>query len=104
MPKTGPQMASPRDYYEVLELTREAGEEELKAAYIKLARKYHPDFNPGDETAEVKFKEVTAAYEVLHDPEKRRATIATATPASTAPPWAALAAARASTHSSSSPA
>lgn len=71
MPTTGPQMASQRDYYEVLELTREAGDEEIKAAYIKLARKHHPDFNPGDEEAEVKFKEVTAAYEVLHDPEKR---------------------------------
>jgi molecular chaperone DnaJ len=65
-------MASKLDYYRILEVERSANEEELKDAYLKLARKYHPDFNPGDEkTAEAKFKEVTEAYEVLRDPEKR---------------------------------
>jgi molecular chaperone DnaJ len=61
-----------RDYYDVLGLTRGASTQEIKRAYRKLARKYHPDVNPGDKTAEGKFKEVTAAYEVLSDQEKRR--------------------------------
>ena len=61
-----------RDYYEVLGLSRGASEEEIKRAYRKLARKYHPDMNPGDPTAEEKFKEISEAHEVLTDPEKKR--------------------------------
>lgn len=62
-----------RDYYEVLGLAREAGDEDIKRAYRKLAIKYHPDKNPGDKTAEEKFKEVGEAYEALSDPQKRAA-------------------------------
>lgn len=60
-----------RDYYEVLNIQRKASDKEIKAAYRKLARKYHPDVNPHDKTAEVKFKEISEAYQVLADPEKR---------------------------------
>lgn len=60
------------DYYEVLGVGRKADEKEIKAAYRKLARKYHPDVNPNDAKAEAKFKEVSQAYEVLKDPEKRK--------------------------------
>ncbi len=62
-----------RDYYEVLEVDRAASEEEIKKAYRKLAIKYHPDKNPGDKTAEEKFKELGEAYEALCDPQKRAA-------------------------------
>jgi len=62
-----------RDYYEVLGLQKGAGEEEIKKAYRKLAVKYHPDKNPGDKTAEEKFKELGEAYEVLNEPQKRAA-------------------------------
>jgi molecular chaperone DnaJ len=61
-----------RDYYEVLGISRRASPQEVKRAYRKLARKFHPDVNPGDKTAEGRFKEITEAYEVLTDPEKRR--------------------------------
>lgn len=64
-------MAEKRDYYEVLELQKGASEDEIKKAYRKLAKKYHPDMNPGDKTAEVKFKEVNEAYSILSDPEKK---------------------------------
>ena len=60
-----------RDLYEVLGLQRGASEDEIKKAYRKLAKKYHPDLNPGDKTAEEKMKEVNAAYEILSDPEKK---------------------------------
>lgn len=60
-----------RDYYEVLGVGREATIEEIKKAYRRLARQYHPDFNPDDQQAEKKFKEVQEAYDVLSDPQKR---------------------------------
>jgi molecular chaperone DnaJ len=62
---------SQRDYYEVLGIARDASEDEVKKAYRKLALKHHPDRNPGDASAEEKFKEATEAYEVLKDREKR---------------------------------
>ncbi len=65
-------MSSKRDYYEVLGASRDAGDGELKAAYRKLALKYHPDRNPGDAEAEENFKEAAEAYEVLRDTKKRR--------------------------------
>ncbi|MGI6011988.1 MAG: molecular chaperone DnaJ [Ruminococcus sp.] len=65
-------MAEKRDYYEVLGVDRGADEATLKKAYRKLAKKYHPDMNPGDAEAEKKFKEATEAYGVLSDPEKRK--------------------------------
>src|SRR5713101_3955772 len=65
-------MASKRCYYEVLEVAREADEDTIKGAYRRLAMKFHPDRNPGDQGAEIKFKEAAEAYEVLRDPEKRQ--------------------------------
>src|SRR2546425_7867091 len=62
-----------RDYYEVLDIARNAAEEEIKRAYRKLAVKYHPDKNPDDPHAEEKFKELGEAYEVLLDDHKRAA-------------------------------
>ena len=65
-------MAAKRDLYEVLGISKTADEKAIKKAYRKLAKKYHPDMNPGDKTAEQKFKEVTDAYNILSDPEKRK--------------------------------
>lgn len=64
-------MADKRDYYEVLGVTREASDDEIKKAYRKLAKEYHPDLHPGDKTAEANFKEVNEAYEVLSDHDKK---------------------------------
>lgn len=61
-----------RDYYEVLGVSKDATEDEIKTAYRKIAIKYHPDRNPGDKEAEEKFKEAAEAYDVLHDADKRR--------------------------------
>lgn len=65
-------MADKRDYYEVLGVAKNASDAELKKAYRKLAKKYHPDVNPGDKEAEAKFKEATEAYGILSDPDKRK--------------------------------
>ena len=66
-------MAEKRDYYEVLGVSKTATDEELKKAYRRLAKKYHPDANPDNkEEAEKKFKELNEAYEVLSDAQKRR--------------------------------
>ena len=61
-----------KDYYQILGVSRNASEKEIKQAYRRLARKHHPDLNPGDKSAEAKFKEINAAYEVLSNPEKRK--------------------------------
>ena len=60
-----------RDYYEILGVARDATPEAIKKAYRGLARKYHPDVNPGDKSAEGRFKEVQSAYDILSDQEKR---------------------------------
>ena len=64
-------MADKRDYYEVLGVSKDANESDIKKAYRTLAKKYHPDMNPGDQEAEAKFKEVNEAYDVLSDADKR---------------------------------
>jgi curved DNA-binding protein len=61
-----------KDYYDILGVSRDAGEKEIKRAFRRLARKHHPDVNPGDPEAEERFKEINEAYEVLSDSEKRR--------------------------------
>src|SRR5262245_36082104 len=60
-----------KDYYQILGVTKTTSDKEIKAAYRKLARKHHPDVNPGNKQAEAKFKEINEAYEVLSDPTKR---------------------------------
>ena len=65
-------MESKRDYYEVLGVSKTADEAAIKKAYRKLAKKYHPDTNAGDAHAEQMFKEITEAYSVLSDPQKRK--------------------------------
>ena len=66
-------MATKRDYYEILGVSREASDAEIKKSYRRLARSHHPDANPGDHEAENRFKQLTEAYEVLSNPEARRA-------------------------------
>src|SRR5881394_2123806 len=61
-----------KDYYQTLGVAKSASDKEIKQAYRKLARKHHPDVNPGDKAAEAKFKEINEAYEVLGDPPKRK--------------------------------
>ena len=61
-----------QDYYKTLGVGREAGEEEIRKAYRKLARKHHPDLNPGDKAAEDRFKKVQEAYDVLSEPKKKQ--------------------------------
>ena len=61
-----------KDYYATLGVTKTASEKEIKQAFRKLARKFHPDVNPGDKAAEARFKEINEANEVLGDPEKRK--------------------------------
>ena len=64
-------MQNYRNYYEILAVSRNASSEEIKRAYRRLARRYHPDLNPGDKTAEEKFKDISEAYEILSDENKR---------------------------------
>lgn len=61
-----------QDYYKVIGVTPEASEEEIKSAYRRMAKKYHPDAHPGDEACERRFREINEAYGVLGDPEKRK--------------------------------
>ena len=62
-----------KDYYELLEVSRDANGDEIKKSYRRLAMKYHPDRNPGNKEAEAKFKEINEAYDVLKDEQKRAA-------------------------------
>ena len=67
MPKT-----DYKDYYQVLDVSRNASADQIKKAYRKLARKYHPDLNPNNQEAEKRFKDINEAHEILSDPDKRR--------------------------------
>ena len=61
-----------KDWYRILGVSRQASESELKAAYRKLAKQYHPDAHPGDQECERRFRDISEAYSILSDPEKRR--------------------------------
>ncbi|GAF94058.1 unnamed protein product, partial [marine sediment metagenome] len=61
-----------KDYYQILGVKRDASQKEIRQAYRRLARRFHPDVNPGDKAAEARFKEINEAHEVLSDPEKRK--------------------------------
>src|SRR5215831_7255997 len=65
-------MSQTRDYYQVLGVPRTASQKDVQSAFRKLARKLHPDVNPGDKAAETRFKEISEAHDVLSDPDKRR--------------------------------
>src|SRR5579862_4469389 len=65
-------MAAQQDYYQTLGVARDAGEDDIRKAYRKLARKHHPDLNPGDKAAEDRFKKVQEAYDVLSEPKKKQ--------------------------------
>src|SRR5260370_4947835 len=65
-------MTTTQDYYETLKVNRKASAEEIRKSYRRLARKYHPDLNPGDKAAEDRFKRLQEAYDVLSDPKKRQ--------------------------------
>src|SRR6056297_967952 len=65
-------MPGKKDYYDILGVDKDASQKEIKKAYRKLAKKYHPDMNDGDEKASDKFKEISEAYEILSDPDKRK--------------------------------
>lgn len=71
-------MAAKRDYYEVLGINRDASDDDIKRAYRKMAKQYHPDLHPGDKEAEAKFKEVNEAYATLSDAQKRAGMISLA--------------------------
>lgn len=79
-------MAEKRDYYEVLGVDKNASDADIKKAFRKLARKYHPDVNPGDKDAEAKFKEINEAYDVLSNAENASSTISLATMRQTSAP------------------
>ena len=67
-------MQASRDPYKLLGVPRESSQDDIRNAHRKLARRYHPDANPGDPLAEERFKEIQQAYEILSDPERRRET------------------------------
>ena len=87
-----------KDYYDVLGVSRNADDKEIKKAYRKLAKLYHPDTNPGNKAAEEKFKEVNEAYSVLSDPKKRKMYDQFGSAASAASAEAALTETAASIH------
>ena len=72
---------SKQDYYELLGVPRKAAQKDIRQAYRKLARKYHPDLNPGDQSAEEKFKQIQEAYDVLSDARSGRRTTSLASDA-----------------------
>ena len=74
--------ADAKDFYKTLGVNKDASQDEIKKAFRKLARKYHPDLNPGDKNSEQKFKEANEAYEILSDAKKRRNMISSAAPPS----------------------